>query len=518
MTANHVTINLVRHTDDAVTELFPVDLRGISKRFGPVQALQDVSFSIAAGECVALLGENGAGKSTLMKILAGAEQPSGGSLRLAGAERTIASPQAAAAYGIHLCNQELQFVPGMTVLENLQLGQERARFGWLSTQRGQLDEVIASLRELGFDRQENAPMGTLRVADRQLVSVAKGLRDDVRLAILDEPTAALAPREVAKVLEMVRRLVAANKSVIYISHRLDEIQNVADRAFVLRDGQLVGEISPKASQAELVRMMVGREIVNLYPHTRREPGDEVAKVTNLSARGIHDISLTVRAGEVVGIGGLVGSGQTQLARTLYGLHAPQSGEILIEGRKYAPRSVPHALARGVGYLGDDRRGEGMVFGQSIFDNIALPAVHRFTTGGIVKLGALRRRVEQFAARTRIKAHSLSKPMSSLSGGNQQKAVLARALITGPRLVLLLEPTRGVDVGARAEIYELLDELTERGMGILLISSDMPELMGLSDRILVMYKGRISGEVSGDEMSAARIGELSTGYRGEHNDG
>ncbi|MGP5099546.1 sugar ABC transporter ATP-binding protein [Brachybacterium alimentarium] len=499
-------------------ELFPIDLCGINKRFGPVRALQDVSLSIAAGECVALLGENGAGKSTLMKILAGAEQPSDGSLRFAGTERTIANPQAAAAYGIHLCNQELQFVPGMTVLENLQLGRERTRFGWLSAQRGQLDDVIASLRELGFDRQENTPMGSLSVADRQLVSVAKGLREDVRLAILDEPTAALAPREVTKVLEMVRRLTEANKSVIYISHRLDEVHDVADRAFVLRDGRLVGEISPNASQEELVRMMVGREITNLYPHTQREPGEEVAKVTHLTARGIEDISLSVRAGEVVGVGGLVGSGQTQLAHALYGLNPPQSGEMLIEGNRYSPRSVPHALARGVGYLGDDRRGEGMVFGQSIFDNIALPAVRKFTPGGIVKSGPLRKRVEQFASRTRIKAHSLSKPMSSLSGGNQQKAVLARTLITDPRLVLLLEPTRGVDVGAKAEIYELLDELTERGMGILLISSDMPELMGLSDRILVMYKGRISGELSGEQMSADRIGELSTGYRGDHNDG
>lgn len=502
-----------RLADEASSELFPLELRGLSKKFGSVRALSDVSLRIEAGECIALLGENGAGKSTLMKLLAGVEQPTAGGFCAAGRELTISNARAASAAGIHLCHQELQFVPGMTVLENLQLGQEQTKWALLRDDRLRLDEAVDSLRSLGFDKDLRTKMGTLSVADRQLISVAKGLRSDVRLVILDEPTAALAPREAGKVAEMVRRLTSAGRSVIYISHRLDEIQSVADRIFVLRDGRLVGEAPPTTQQDQIIRMMVGRDIVDLYPHTRRDPGAEVLRISGLSATGIEDVSLTVHAGEVVGIGGLVGSGQTALARTLYGVNPPTAGRIMLNGSEYRPRSVAHALSSGIGYLGEDRRGEGMVFGQPIFDNIALPAIRGATPRGFVRSRALRAKVEDLAARTRIKTPSLAQPMSSLSGGNQQKAVLARTLITGPKLVLLLEPTRGVDVGARADIYELLDELTAQGKAILLITSDMPELMGLSDRIVVMYRGKLTGELTADGITADRLGELATGTSG-----
>lgn len=499
------------------TPLFPLELIEIGKNFGAVRALRGVSLTVQAGECIALLGENGAGKSTLMKILAGNEQPSQGEIRIDGDEVRLSSAKMAAQSGIHLCHQELQFVPGMSVLENLELGTERTTLGVLRRSHSYLDEVTKSLRQLGFHRSLTTLMGALSVADRQLIAVAKGLRPDVQLVILDEPTAALAPREVDRVGQLVKRLTASGKSVIYISHRLDEIQNVADRAMVLRDGEMVGEVAPSAPQREVVRLMVGREISNLYPHTRRDPGEEVLRLEELTAAGIADVNLTVRAGEVVGIGGLVGSGQTALARTVYGVHVVDSGTMTLDGKAFRPKNTRQAIVGGVGYLGEDRRNEGMVYTHSIFDNIALPAIKKTTPYGVVLHRQLAAMVRGLADQTRIKTPSLGRPMSTLSGGNQQKAVLSRALITEPKLLVLLEPTRGVDVGARADIYELLDTLTERGTAILLISSDMPELIGLSDRIAVMYKGRITGELRGTQITADAIGELATGQSGERNE-
>ena len=489
------------------TRMSDVEMTGISKVFGGIRALDDVSFSVRAGEVHALLGENGAGKSTLMKILAGAHQATTGEIRIGGQRVSIASPHASRALGIGIIYQELALAPELTVAENIFLGelpplvnarQLRARAG-------------ALLKELGFAIDPGAVVGDLPLAFQQAVEIAKAMSRQVRILILDEPTAVLAPPEVERLLEVVKGLSRRGVSVVYISHRLDEIFRIADQITVLKDGRTVGTYAAAdMDEHRLIPLMVGRETAQLFPKVARATGEELLRVENLFASGlVKDVSFSLRAGEVLGIAGLIGSGRTELARAIFGADRMEAGTVSVAGRRVSIRTPRQGVAAGIGLVPEDRKGQGLVLAMPIRQNMTLTCLSRFTNWcGIVRRAAERTAVDDVARRTTIRARNLDLPVSSLSGGNQQKVVLAKWLDAGCRIIILDEPTRGVDVGARSEIYGLIEALAAGGLGVIVISSDLIEVIGASDRILVMSGGRISGGLSRDEFSEARIMQLA----------
>jgi ribose transport system ATP-binding protein len=484
-----------------------VDMIGISKVFGGITALDDVSFSVRPGEVHALLGENGAGKSTLMKILAGAHQASSGEIRIGGRRVEIHSPHASRALGIGIIYQELALAPELTVAENIFLGElpRLVRAKRLRTRARSL------LEGLGFAIDPGAIVGDLPLAFQQAVEIAKAMSRKVGILILDEPTAVLAPPEVERLLDVVKGLSRRGISVIYISHRLDEIFRIADQITVLKDGRTVGT-HPVSEMDEhrLIALMVGREASQLFPKVARSHGAELLRVENLSAAGlVRDVSFTLRAGEVLGIAGLIGSGRTELARAIFGADRLETGTITVAGRRTAIRTPRDAVAAGIGLVPEDRKGQGLVLAMPIRQNVTLTCLARFTNlFGVVRKAAERRAVDAVAARTAIRARNLDLPVSSLSGGNQQKVVLAKWLDAGCRIIILDEPTRGVDVGARSEIYGLIEALAANGLGVIVISSDLIEVIGASDRILVMSGGRISGALERDAFSEAGIMQLA----------
>ena len=484
-----------------------VEMTGISKMFGGIRALEDVSFSVRAGEVHALLGENGAGKSTLMKILAGAHEATTGEIRIGGDRVTISSPHASRALGIGIIYQELALAPELTVAENIFLG-ELPRLVHARKLRAR---AALLLDELGFAIDPGAVVGNLPLAFQQAVEIAKAMSRRVRILILDEPTAVLAPPEVERLLDVVKGLSKRGVSVVYISHRLDEIFRIADQITVLKDGRTVGTY-PVAEMDErrLIPLMVGRETAQLFPKVARSTGKELLRVDNLSASGlVKDVSFSLLEGEVLGIAGMVGSGRTELARAIFGADRMESGTVSVSGRRVTIRTPRQGVAAGIGLVPEDRKGQGLVLAMPIRQNITLTCLPRFTNRfGILRRGAERVAVEDVARRTTIRARNLDLPVSSLSGGNQQKVVLAKWLDAGCRIIILDEPTRGVDVGARSEIYGLIEALAAGGLGVIVISSDLLEVIGASDRILVMSGGRISGSLARDEFSEARIMQLA----------
>ncbi len=496
---------------DAVAGAAPdragIEMIGISKVFGGIRALDDVSFSVKAGEVHALVGENGAGKSTLMKILAGAHQATTGEIHVGGKLVAISSPHVSRALGIGIIYQELALAPELTVAENIFLGDLPSL---LNSKR--LRTCAATLLdELGFVIDPDAIVADLPLAFQQAVEIAKAMSRQVRILILDEPTAVLAPPEVERLLAVVQSLARRGVSVVYISHRLDEIFRIANKITVLKDGRTVGTY-PVAGMDEprLISLMVGREATQLFPKVQRSHGAELLRIAGLSAAGlVKDVSFSLHAGEVLGIAGLVGSGRTELARAIFGADHAEAGSIHVAGRRVTIRSPRQGVASGIGLVPEDRKGQGLVLAMPIRQNVTLTCLQRFTN----RLGMLRRRAERvsvdaLAQRTTIRARNLGLPVSSLSGGNQQKVVLAKWLDAGCRVVILDEPTRGVDVGARSEIYQLIETLAANGLGVIVISSDMLEVIGASDRILVMSGGRISGELTRAEFSEARIMQLA----------
>jgi len=484
-----------------------VEMTGISKVFGGIRALDDVSFSVRPGEVHALLGENGAGKSTLMKILAGAHQATTGEIRVGGTKVTIHSPHASRALGIGIIYQELALAPDLTVAENIFLGE----LPLLMNIRQLRVRARALLDELGFAIDPGAMVGDLPLAFQQAVEIAKAMSRRVRILILDEPTAVLAPPEVERLLDVVRGLSRRGVSIVYISHRLDEIFRIADQITVLKDGRTVGTY-PVAGMDEhrLISLMVGRETSQLFPKVARTRGDELLRVENLSASGlVKNVSFSLHAGEVLGIAGLIGSGRTELARAIFGADRMETGTISISGRSVVIRTPRQGVAAGIGLVPEDRKSQGLVLALPIRQNVTFTTLRRFTNRfGLLRRGAERIAVDDVARRTTIRARNLDLPVSSLSGGNQQKVVLAKWLDAGCKIIILDEPTRGVDVGARAEIYQLIETMAAAGLGVIIISSDLLEVIGASDRILVMSGGRISGGLSHDEFSEARIMQLA----------
>ncbi len=482
-----------------------IELREISKAFPGVQALDRVSFEVREGEVHALLGENGAGKSTLIKILTGAHQPDSGTILLRGQPITIPDTRQGLKLGIAAIYQELSLYPDLTVAENIFMGHQPSnRFGMVDWRQMQ-QRARALLHELDADDLDvTRPVRGLSVGNQQRVEIAKALSHDARILIMDEPTAALTQHDVERLFEIVRRLRARGVAIIYITHRLEEVFLLADRVTVLRDGRVVGttlEVS-QTNQAELVKMMVGRTLDTLFPKDPAIPGEVVLEVRNLSyGRTTRNVSFTLRRGEIVGLAGLVGAGRSELAQVLFGITPAQSGTILVEGKEVRIRNPREAMALGIAYVPEDRKLQGLLLPMSVRENTTLAVLRQLLRYGFVDHHAESRLTQEYVDRLQIRTPSLMQQVANLSGGNQQKVVLAKWLAAKPRVLILDEPTRGIDVGAKAEIHRLMNALAHQGMAILMISSELPEVMGMSDRILVMRQGSIVAEL--DRQSASQ---------------
>lgn len=485
-------------------------MKGIDKSFG-VKVLDDVSFELRKGEVHALLGENGAGKSTLMKILTGVYSKDRGRIFLEGKEVDISSPLVASGLGIAVIHQELNLVPNLSIAENIFIGREYQRFGFLD--KGRVNQAAKDvLEELGLDYDPGQVVGELSVGEQQMIEIARALSIDASVLVMDEPTAALTEREIQRLFEMIKDLRDKGVGIVYISHKMEELFAICDRVTVLRDGKYIGTRDiEKTSMDELIQMMVGRELTERFPKESYLKDDEIFRVEGLSREGKYkDISFGIKRGEVLGVSGLMGAGRTEMARGIFAADSRDAGEIYLEGEKISVASPVEAIAWGIALIPENRKEQGLVLGLSVRENISLTNLLRVSKKGFIK-DRLEKVVSQRQIENlNIRPNDSEKLVRALSGGNQQKVVLGKWLETNPKVLILDEPTRGVDVGAKAEIYQLINELAEKGIGILMISSELPELLGMSDRILVMRQGRIVGEFAREEADQEKIMALATG--------
>jgi ribose transport system ATP-binding protein len=500
-----------------------LQMRGISKSFGPTPVLRKVDFELRAGEIHALMGENGAGKSTLMKIAAGLIDQFDGEIRVAGQPLRLASPRDATRAGIAMIQQELSLVPELAVDENIFLGQEKIRSLFIVDREQQVRAAREVLRPLDFHGRIDQPIAKLRVGEQQLVEIAKALVAKARILIMDEPTSALSINETERLFQVIRKLAKEGVAIVYISHRMEEVVALADRVTVLRDGRLIGTVSQeKASRREIIRMMVGRELQEVFASGRSETATRkpVLEVQNLwlenpaptLARSmlVWNVSFSVVAGEVFGIAGLLGAGRTETLEVLFGLHAgPSGGEIRIEGEIIRLLSPVDAKAAGIALVTEDRKRDGLVLAAGIDRNAELAVLRTIAAFGLVSSNRELELAEQTIKNLAIQASGPRQPAGTLSGGNQQKLVIGKWLLTQPRVLLLDEPTRGIDVGAKAEIYRLIGTLAAQGLAIVLVSSELPELTLLSDRILVLCEGRPTALLNRDGFSHETILEYAS---------
>lgn len=470
-----------------------LSMTGVRKAFPGVQALVDARLEVRAGEVVALMGENGAGKSTLIKTLAGAHRPDAGDIRIDGVPRVFHSPNDARTAGVSVIYQELDLIPTLSARENLFLGQERSRLGWIRAgeESRRATELFA---QLDIAIHPETPVRDLSVAQQQAVAVARALLSDARILVMDEPTAPLTPHEVGKLFRVVRELMARGLGIVFVSHRLDEAFEIADRITIMRDGAHI-ETLPKshATRSGVIEHMVGRPLADEFPKERTAAGPVVLQAEGL-ARGnaVRGASLDLRAGEIVGLTGLVGAGRTELARLLFGADPLDAGRVLLDGKPIRLSSARDALHHGICLLTEDRKTQGLILGAGVRENFGLPNLRRFSTAGFMRTSVEQDRFAHHAHQLAIRVSDPDMPARALSGGNQQKVVLAKWLEADMRVIIFDEPTRGIDVGAKREIYLLLNALARAGKAILMISSELPEILGMSDRILVMREGRISG--------------------------
>jgi ribose transport system ATP-binding protein len=507
-------------TPDSVPAEVILTMAHIGKAFSGVRVLDDVHFDLRTGEVHVLAGENGAGKTTLIKILSGAHTDYQGEIRLEGKRVRFRSPQEAASAGISAIHQEMALVNTMTVLDNLFLGREKTRGGlWMDfrSQRRRAQELLA---QFGISAGLNAPLSDYPISVRQMIEIAKALVNKARIIVMDEPTSALNDAEAEKLFSLIARLKQEGCAVVYITHRLEEIFRIGDRITVLRDGRRVATATAEAlSPAELIRRMVGRDIRQQFPERRPEPGQDRLRVRSFfvpdpsgeKSHVVENVSLSVRAGEILGIAGLRGSGKSELLGGLFGTYGRTvTGSVLLDGRPFAVTSPAHSIEQGVVLQTNDRTGTGLVPEMDIVRNITLPSLRSFSPGGWILFEN-----EARAARSRmkdldIKASSPEQEVRTLSGGNQQKVVLAKWLEANPRVLLLDEPTLGVDIGAKQEIYTLMNDLTSRGLAILLITSELPELLAMSDRVVVLHRGRIQAEFSRAEATQEKVTRAAMG--------
>jgi rhamnose transport system ATP-binding protein len=482
-----------------MTELVPPTLRisGVAKSFGPSNALTDVSFDVARGEVHALVGENGAGKSTLVKIITGILEPDAGEIALDGQVVRFATPIEARRAGVAAVYQDPKLFPHLDVAENIGMGATPVTAFGTVDRRAVSARARASLARLGVEIDPNALIAELSVAELQFVEIARALTADLRLLILDEPTSALTPAEVEKLFRIVRSLRERGTSVVLITHRLEELDLIADAVTVLRDGRHVAtRPASELSRAETVRMMVGRPIETLFAERMaRTPGREILRVERLSSEGVFsNVSFSLRAGEIVGMAGLVGSGRSEIAQACFGLVPPTSGQVTLDGQPVSPRSPKQMLGLGLAYLPEDRDGVGLIVASSIVGNVTLPIVDQLARWGLVDDSAQRRVASDAVQTYDVRTTGIDQLVSDLSGGNRQKVAFAKWLSTKPKVMILDEPTHGIDVGSKAQVHRMIARLAEDGLAVLVISSDLPEVLAISDRILVVSEGEVVAEL------------------------
>ncbi|MFA5469068.1 MAG: sugar ABC transporter ATP-binding protein [Sphaerochaetaceae bacterium] len=491
-------------------------MKNIHKSFPGVKALDAVDFSLKRGEVHALIGENGAGKSTLMKILTGVYRMDAGTIQLEGEEVQINKTIDAQHLGISIIYQEFNLFPHLTVSENLFIRREpRKLTKWIIDDKTQRQMTREMLSEVHLDLDPNRKVNTLSVAQQQMLEIAKALSLKAKIVIMDEPTSALTDAEIENLFRLIHELKQRQVGIIYISHRLEELRHIADRVTVLRDGKFVGTVDYQGTTVrDLVKMMVGRELGDFFPDRTAKVGEPLLEVQGLTRkRVIKDISFTLHKGEILGVAGLMGAGRTEMARALFGADQKDGGEILLEGEIIQIKSPSDAIRYGIGYLTEDRKRDGLTLGLNVKENITLASIKDFTKrGGHMNDGRIAQVSREYVNQLQIKTPSLEQLVKFLSGGNQQKVILARWLCKGTRILIFDEPTRGIDVGAKREIYTLMNRLTGEGHAIIMISSELPEILGMSDRILIMHEGAVAGIMDRASATEESIMYLATGGR------
>ncbi|MGE7366730.1 sugar ABC transporter ATP-binding protein [Desemzia incerta] len=489
-----------------------VKMTGIKKSFGSNSVLRGVDFDIRAGEVHALMGENGAGKSTLMNILTGLHKADAGEIVIDGKQQLFANPKEAEDYGVSFIHQEMNTWPEMTVLENLFIGKEiKNKIGLIQTKK--MKELAnQTFRDLGVQLDLDKDVKDLSVGQQQMIEIAKSLMTNAQVIIMDEPTAALTEREIDVLFKTIHTLTEKNVSIIYISHRMEEIFKISDRITVMRDGVSIDTTMTKeTTNDEVVRKMVGRDLEDYYPTKHSKIGEVAFEAKGLTQKGrFKDVTFNVKSGEIVGFSGLMGAGRTEIMRSIFGMDPLDEGEMILEGKKLTIKNPSAAIKEGIGFLTENRKEEGLVLDYSLRDNISLPSIDGFSKYGLIDTKAESDFSIMLMKRLNVKAVDEFDPASSLSGGNQQKVVLAKWIGIGSKVLILDEPTRGVDVGAKREIYQLMNELADRGVAIIMVSSDLPEILGVSDRVIVVHEGNIAGELSKQEATEEKIMKLATG--------
>ena len=486
-----------------------VRMRDIHKAFGPVKVLEGVAFELLPGEVHALMGENGAGKSTLMKILTGIYSPDAGTIEVDGQPVSITSPADAEKHGIAIIHQELNLIPSLSVADNLFLGRELHRFGLLDRKAMEI-RAKEWLSRVGMDRLDpDTLVERLSVGQQQMVEIARALGQKARVLIMDEPTAALTERETTTLFALIRELRAHGTGIVYVSHRMEEIFAICDRISVLRDGQFVGTRPiPGLAFDEVVKMMVGRTLDARFPERTPNIGNVRLKVEHISGGIVQDVSFELHAGEVLGVAGLMGAGRTELARLLFGLDKLEAGKVTLEGTVVTPKTPSEAIHAGFGFVTEDRKAQGLVLDMSLRENVSLPRVP--ARAGLVDRPAEKKQTHGIIDALKIRTRDMELDVRALSGGNQQKVVLAKWLALKPRVLILDEPTRGVDVGGKAEIYHIINQLAEQGVAILMISSELPEVLAMSDRILVMHEGHATALLDAHGATQEAVMTAATG--------
>ncbi|MCG5480164.1 MAG: sugar ABC transporter ATP-binding protein [Ensifer alkalisoli] len=511
MTLSPTTMAAVRASGATPNAEYLLAAEGVRKEFPGVVALDDVEFKLKRGTVHALMGENGAGKSTLMKILAGIYHPDQGSVKLRGVDIQLKSPLDALENGIAMIHQELNLMPFMTIAENIWIRREpKNRFGFVDHR--EMRRMTAKLFErLKIHLDPDIEVRHLSVANRQMVEIAKAVSYESDVLIMDEPTSALTEREVAHLFEIIRDLRSQGIGIVYITHKMNELFEIADEFSVFRDGKFIGtHASSEVTRDDIIRMMVGREITQMFPKEDVPIGDVVLSVKNLTLDGVfHDVSFDVRAGEILGLAGLVGSGRSNVAETLFGVTPASSGTISIDGKEIVIGTPNTAIRNRMAFLTEDRKDTGCLLILDILENMQIAVLQdRFVKGGFVSEKEVTAACDDMSRKLRVKTPNLHERIENLSGGNQQKVLIGRWLLTNPRILILDEPTRGIDVGAKAEIHRLVTELARNGVAVIMISSEMPEVLGMSDRIMVMHEGRVTGFLDRAEATQIKVMELA----------
>ena len=489
-----------------------IKMENIWKSFGTNSVLEGVDVDIKPGTVHALMGENGAGKSTLMNILTGLHKKDKGKIFVDGKEINYTNINESEDDGIYFIHQEINDYPEMTVLQNIFVANEiTTKLGFLDNQKMK-EKAESVFKTLGIDISLDSKIKDLSVGQRQLIEIAKVLMKDAKFIVMDEPSASLMTEEIERLFKIIKDLKAKGVTVVYISHRMEEIFEICDYITVMRDGKSVDtKAVSESNYDEVVRKMVGREITDYYPEKTNEIKDTIFEAKNLESNGVFkNINFHVREGEILGFSGLMGSGRTEIMRAVFGLDPLDSGEIILKGEKLNIKGPKDSISKGIGFITEDRKDEGLILDESINDNIILPVISQVAKNHIINDSEVHDLVDMLVNRLKIKSESRNDPASSLSGGNQQKVVLAKWITISPQVLILDEPTRGVDVGAKREIYTLINELAEKGVAIIVVSSDLPELLGISDRIMVVHEGKITGELSREEATQEKIMTYATG--------